>query len=109
MTAYRHDAKLPVIVHPWGRLVGLLETPDPGSIIGILPAIAHYTGLGRPEIHAPGQRNGRIGVPVGKFMVGLGSHQWVYPVDGTGYHCDQRLVAPGTFLRHNAAGKKTQG
>src|SRR5690606_10960965 len=65
---YRHDGKLSIVVHPWARLMGLLETTDFISRIGVEPAIAHPPGLWRPEVHAPWHGYYRVRITRGKFM-----------------------------------------
>src|SRR5690606_18371654 len=63
-SGYRHNGKLAVIIHPWRWLVSLFETFDLISVIGIGPAIAHFSGLRGPEIHAPGPCYGGICIAV---------------------------------------------
>ena len=64
-TGHGHDGKLTVIVNPRAGLMGLLETPNFIGIVSVLPPIAHFTRLGRPEIHSPRKGNSRIGIAVG--------------------------------------------
>ena len=60
--AHRHERELTVVVDPRRGLVRLLEAPDCMGAVGVGPAVAHLARLGRPEVHAPGQGDGRIGV-----------------------------------------------
>jgi hypothetical protein len=62
LPAHGHERELAVIVDPRRRLVGLLEPPHLVRPVSICPAVAHLAGLGRPEIHAPRQGDGRIGI-----------------------------------------------
>ena len=57
-----HDGELAVVIDPRRRLVGLLEAPYLVCRVGILPTVAHFTGLRHPEVHAPRHGDGRIGV-----------------------------------------------
>ena len=61
-----HDGKLSVIVDPWRWLVGLLDAPNLVLGVDILPSVAHAARLGCPEVHAPGQCHGRVGVAGGE-------------------------------------------
>ena len=70
----RHDGKLAVVVDPRTGLVGLFETPDLVGVVGVLPAVAHLARLRHPEVHAPGQGDGGIGVACGKAKFRSASH-----------------------------------
>ena len=72
-----HEGELSVVINPGAGLVGLLEASDFVRGIGVRPSIAHLSGLGHPEVHAPGQGDGGIGVSVGKRYLGVGAHQGV--------------------------------
>lgn len=76
---HRHDGELAVVVHPGRRLVGLLEAADPVGVVGVGPAVAHLAGLRRPEVHAPGDGNRRIGIAVRELGLAHGAHQRVDP------------------------------
>jgi len=43
--------------------------------VGIGPAVAHLTGLGRPEVHTPRQSDGRIGIARRKREIRLRAYQ----------------------------------
>ena len=73
--AHGHDGKLSVIVDPRRGLVRLLQAPDRVRSVGVGPAVAHLARLGRPEVHAPRQGHGRIGVARRKRVVGLCAHE----------------------------------
>ncbi len=77
----RHQGKLPVIVHPRGGLVGLLEAADAVCIVGVGPAVAHLAGLRGPEIHPPRTGNGGVNVSVAKPVFRVRSHERI----GVGY------------------------
>ena len=61
-TNYRHERKLSIVVDPWAGLMRLLEATNLVLGVGVHPAVAHLTGLRRPEVHAPGTCNGWVGV-----------------------------------------------
>ncbi len=73
--AHGHQRKLPVVVDPRRGLVGLLETADGMGAVGIGPAVAHGAGLGGPEVHAPREGYGGVGVARGERIVGLRTHE----------------------------------
>ena len=73
--AHGHDGKLSVIVDPRRGLVRLLQAPDRVRSVGVGPAVAHLARLGRPEVHAPRQGHGRIGIARRKRVVGLCAHE----------------------------------
>ena len=75
LPAYGHDGELSVVVDPRRGLVGLLQTPDGVGPVGIDPSAAHLARLGRPEVHAPRQGHGRVGVARRKRVVGLRAHE----------------------------------
>jgi len=72
---HREKRKLAVIVDPRTGLVCLLEALNMCCIVGIHPAVAHFGGLRRPEIHSPGHGNGRVGVSVRQRLIGIGAHK----------------------------------
>ena len=61
-TGNRHDGELTVIIDPGAGLVGLFKTSDFIGIIGICPAIPHFSGLGNPKVHSPGKGDSGISV-----------------------------------------------
>ena len=56
----------------------LLEASDLVSIVGILPAVAHFSRLWSPEIHSPGAGNSGICVACRKFEARLGAHERIH-------------------------------
>jgi hypothetical protein len=77
-----HEGKLAVVVHPRRRLVRLLEAANLVGAVLVGPAVAHFAGLRHPEVHAPGQGNGRVGVAVREGGLGVGAHERVHQVHG---------------------------
>ena len=75
VAAHGHYGELPVVVDPRRGLVGLFQAAERMCAVGIGPSVAHPTGLGRPEVHAPRQGYGRIGVARRECVVGLRAHQ----------------------------------
>ncbi len=73
--SHGHQRELSVVVYPRRGLVGLLESADRVRAVGVCPAVAHLARLGRPEVHAPRQGHGRIGVARRKRVVGLRAHE----------------------------------
>ena len=72
-----HEGELPEVVYPGAGLVGLFEATDFVGVVGVLPAVAHFAGLGRPEVHSPRTGDDGVGVAGGKFEGGLRAHQGV--------------------------------
>ena len=101
--AHGHQRELSVIVDPRRGLMRLLEAADRVGAVGIGPAVAHPARLGRPEVHAPRQRNGRIGVARRERIVGLRAHQRRHVIHGR-----QQLFV--RLRRRGACGReKSQG
>ena len=61
----RHDRELSVVVNPRRGLVCLLDAADLILGIDILPAVPIAPSLWCPEVHTPGQGDGRVGVTCG--------------------------------------------
>ena len=57
-----HYCKLSVVVNPRTWLMCLLEVANLVVCVDVCPSVAHATCLRHPEVHAPRQGNGRIGV-----------------------------------------------
>ena len=72
-----HDVEHGVVVHPGTGLVSLLEAANLVGIIGVAPSVAHHAGLGCPEVHAPGQCDGRIGVASGEGWRGVRAYEGI--------------------------------
>ena len=70
-----------IIPHPGAGLMRLLDAVQLVRVIGIAPAIAHFSGHGRPEVHAPGDGDCGIGVAIGQFEAGIGAHQGIGEID----------------------------
>ena len=85
----RHDGELTVVVHPGTGLVGLLEAANFVGVIGINPSVAHRGGLRSPEVHAPRQCRGRIGVSCGEFELRLCANQCADVINGGLLHTSQ--------------------
>ena len=77
-----HDGKLSVVVNPWTGLMCLLESAKFVGCINISPSISHLTCLRHPEVHAPWQGDGRIGITCWEGNLGQGTHQRVHIVYG---------------------------
>ena len=73
--AHGHHRELSVVVDPRRRLVRLFQAAERVRPVGVGPAVAHLARLGRPEVHAPRQSDGRIGVARRKGEIGLRTHQ----------------------------------
>ena len=58
-----------------GQTLAALETADGVGAVGIGPAVAHGAGLGGPEVHAPREGYGGVGVARGERIVGLRTHE----------------------------------
>ena len=71
----RHDSKLTIVVDPRRGLMSLLEAADFVGIIGVGPAIAHFAGLGSPEVHTPGHCHSGVGVTRREGMFRLRAYE----------------------------------
>ena len=78
LSDHRHKGKLAIVVNPRTGLMRLLEAPDSGGRVHVLPSISHFPGLRSPEIHSPRAGNGRIGISSRKLISGLCTHQWIH-------------------------------
>ena len=74
----RHKGELTVVVYPGTWLVCLFETVNTVRSVCILPSVAHSGSTGCPEVHAPWQCNGRIGVSCREFECRLCSHKRIH-------------------------------
>ena len=77
-----HERKRAVIVNPRTGLMGLLEAPQLIGAIGIGPSVAVLAGLRHPEIHAPRQGYGRIGVAGRQRVLRFSAHKRTHIVNG---------------------------
>ena len=73
----RHDGELAVVVDPWRRLVRLLEAAYLVGVVGVLPPVAHFSGLRNPEIHAPRHSDGGVGVARGNGKGRHSTDEWI--------------------------------
>ena len=64
---HRHQGESSVIIDPGTRLMGLFQPPDPGRGIRVGPSVSAPARLGSPEMHAPGDRHGRICITCRQF------------------------------------------
>ena len=55
--------------------MGLLKALYAVCIVAVLPAVAVRACLWRPEVHAEGARDGRVGVACGEAEIALATHQ----------------------------------
>lgn len=55
--------------------MGLLEAAYLVGRVGVGPSVSHLSRLWCPEVHAPGQGNGGIGVAGGEFRFRLRPYQ----------------------------------
>ena len=85
VAAFGHDVEHCVVVHPGAWLVGLLEAAYLLGIVGVAPSVAHLAGLWRPEVHAPRQGDGRIGVARGEAMRGVRADEGIDVLHGVVY------------------------
>ena len=79
-----HEGELAVIVYPRTGLVRLFQSSYLVGLIGIGPAVAHFSCLGCPKVHAPGHCNGGIGVACRQLISGLCAHQCANIINGLG-------------------------
>ena len=71
VAAHGHHRELAVVINPRRGLMRLLEAPERMGPVGVGPPVTHAARLGRPEVHAPRQGDGRIGVAGRQRIVGL--------------------------------------
>ena len=70
-----HNGKLSVVINPRTGLVCLFEASYLVGIVRICPSVSHPSGLRHPEVHSPGQGDGRIRVSRRQGMLGLCADQ----------------------------------
>ena len=75
---HRHQAEGAVVVDPGAGLVSLLEATDVRGVVAVRPSVSVLARLGCPEMGAPRNGNGRIGVSgtkvIGRERASQGIH-----------------------------------
>ena len=99
-----HQRELSVIVDPRTGLVRLFESPDLIGRVNINPAVSHFAGLGRPEVHAPRPGDRRIGIAGRQFVSRLRSDQRI----GVFYRIESALLATGVHRNKHGRRREAQ-
>ena len=93
--SHRHQAEGAVVINPGRRLMRLLEAADVRGVVTVGPSVSVLSGLGSPEMGAPGNGDGRIGVAGREVEGGQGAPHGVH------VFCP---VSQGTGRIHNRLG-----
>src|SRR5690606_7835699 len=80
---HRHYGELPIVVHPRGWLVSLLNSSYFFSSISVHPTVAHFSSLWAPEIHSPRHGNRWISIAARKKIRRLSTDEGTHHINRT--------------------------